>query len=225
VFVRHGPMPLLVLVGLTSGIAGLSPAQGSGLAPAASGRTALTAATDPIIRFVTADSGNVARYRVRERLAALNFPSDAVGSTGAVTGTIAIGPDGKFVPGESKFVVDIRPLKSDQARRDRSVQVRVLDGETFPTVTLAPTSVTGLPVPPPTTGTVSFDLVGDLTVHGTTRPTTWHVTATVDGKQLSGTAATAFTFADFKLVQPRVAVVLSVGDTIKLEYGFRLVRK
>ena len=40
-----------------------------------------------------------------------------------------------------------------------------------------------------------------------------------------GAASTAFTFADFKLVQPKVAVVLTVADTIKLEYDFRLVRK
>jgi len=32
---------------------------------------------------------------------------------------------------------------------------------------------------------------------------------------------TAFTFKDFELVQPRVPVVLSVADTIKLEYDFR----
>ena len=223
-FVRHGSMPLLVLVGLTAGIAVRSPARVSPVAPATSHRTVPTAATDPI-RFVTADSGNVARYRVRERLVALSFPSDAVGSTSAVTGTIVIGPDGKFVPGASKFVVDITGLRSDQARRDRSVQARVLDGETFPTVTLVPTAVTGLPTPPPTTGTVSFDLIGHLTVHGTTRPTTCHVTAAVNGKELTGSAATAFTFADFKLVQPKVAVVLTVADTIKLEYDFRLVRK
>jgi hypothetical protein len=32
-----------------------------------------------------------------------------------------------------------------------------------------------------------------------------------------------FTFKDFSLEQPRVPVVLSVADTIKLEYDFRFV--
>jgi len=68
----------------------------------------------------------------------------------------------------------------------------------------------------------TFALVGDLTVHGVTHPTTWHVTAHAEGGDIVGTAVTAFTFKDFELVQPRVPVVLSVADTIKLEYDFRL---
>jgi hypothetical protein len=37
-------------------------------------------------------------------------------------------------------------------------------------------------------------------------------------------ASTRFTFADFGIAQPRVPVVLSVADTIGLEYSFTLVR-
>jgi hypothetical protein len=40
---------------------------------------------------------------------------------------------------------------------------------------------------------------------------------------VTGTAATAFTFSDFELTQPRVPIVLSVADTIRLEYVFNLV--
>ena len=126
---------------------------------------------------------------------------------------------------ESKFTVDVKPLTSDQTRRDRYVQTRILETDKFPTVTLAATGVSGLPQPLPTSGTVTFQFMGDLTVHGTTKPTTWQATATVNGKQLSGTAKTAFTFADFGLLQPHVPVLLGVEDTIKLEYDFRLVRK
>ena len=38
-----------------------------------------------------------------------------------------------------------------------------------------------------------------------------------------GTATTSFTFKDFGIPQPRVPVVLSVADTIRLEYDFRFV--
>jgi len=68
---------------------------------------------------------------------------------------------------------------------------------------------------------VTFSLVGDLTVHGTTRPTEWNVIAHAEGADIVGTATTAFTFKDMGLDQPRVPVVLSVADTIKLEYDFR----
>jgi hypothetical protein len=42
---------------------------------------------------------------------------------------------------------------------------------------------------------------------------------------VTGTAATTFLFSDFGLNQPRVPVVLSVADSIKLEYTFALVPK
>jgi polyisoprenoid-binding protein YceI len=66
----------------------------------------------------------------------------------------------------------------------------------------------------------NFSLVGDLTVRGVTHPTTWHVTAHTQGNDIVGTAVTTFTFKDFGMDQPRVPVVLSVADTIKLEYDF-----
>ena len=78
-------------------------------------------------------------------------------------------------------------------------------------------------MPLPTTGSRTFQLTGDLTVHGVTHPTTWTVNATFNGTDISGTAATAFTFADFGLTQPRVPIVLSVADTIHLEYDFHFV--
>jgi hypothetical protein len=63
--------------------------------------------------------------------------------------------------------------------------------------------------------------VGDLTVHGATHPTEWSVVAHADGMDIVGMATTAFTFKDMGLEQPKVPVVLSVADTIKLEYDFR----
>ena len=50
-------------------------------------------------------------------------------------------------------------------------------------------------------------------------------TARAEGQDVAGTATTAFTFKDAGLDQPKVPVVLSVADTIKLEYDFRFVRQ
>ena len=175
--------------------------------------------------YVTADSGNMARYRVREQLVGHDLPNDAVGSTGAITGSLTIGPDGKIDAATSKFVVELKPLKSDQACRDGYVQSRILETAQYPTAVLVPTSVSGLPIPLPTSGAATFDLVGDLTVHGATRPTRWHVSANVNGKDLTGTASTWFTFGDFGLNQPHVPILLSLVDTIRLEYDLHLVRK
>ncbi len=166
-----------------------------------------------------------ARYRVREQLANISFPTDAVGTTRAISGTIVIEPDGTVVSQESKFTVDLTTLKSDKAQRDRYIQNNTLQTRSYPTAEFIPTQVIGLPSPLPTSGTATFQLAGDLTVHGTTRPTTWDVTASVDGQGLTGSASTSFTFEDFGMTPPRVPVLLSVEDTIKLEVDFHLVLK
>jgi polyisoprenoid-binding protein YceI len=70
---------------------------------------------------------------------------------------------------------------------------------------------------------VTFQLVGDLTVHGVTHPTTWDVTAQVAGQALTGSASTSVTFEDFNMTPPRVPVVLSVEDNITLIVDFNLV--
>lgn len=175
------------------------------------------------VRLVVAPAGNEVRYRVREQLAGLDLPNDAVGRTAAVTGGITFDAKGAVVPAGSKFDVNVEGLTSDRSRRDGYVRARVLETAQYPTVTLAPTAVTGLPWPLPTSGARTFQLTGDLTVHGTTHPTTWSVTATFNGSEVTGTAVTGFTFADFGLPQPRVPIVLSVADSIHLEYEFHFV--
>lgn len=181
--------------------------------------------TAEIIRLVVAPTGNEARYRIQERLAGMDLPYDAVGVTNGIAGEILIGANGQVVADQSLITVDVTKLKSDKDRRDTFVQRRLLETAEHPTVDLVPTALRGLPNPIPTTGSKTFLMVGNLTVKGVTRPTTWRVTANFQGKKVTGKAATSFTFAQFGLTQPRVPVVLSLADTIKLEYDFNMVRE
>lgn len=175
-------------------------------------------------RLVLASEGNEARYRVREQLANLPLPSDAVGVTSAVTGMIVLNTDGVIASGESKFVVDLTTLKSDQGLRDNFLQRNTLETRQYPTAEFVPLEAIGLPSPLPTSGEVIFQLAGDMTLHGVTRPTTWEVTAQiVNGQELVGSAVTRFTFGDFNLTIPRVGRVLSIEDNIQLELDFHLV--
>lgn len=171
-------------------------------------------------RYVVAPTGNEARYRVREQLVGVELPNDAVGVAKEITGSLLIEPNGTVVKDSSKIIVTLTSLKSDKDRRDGYVQRRTLETAKFPTVELVPTTFHGLGSKPGAAPT-AFDLLADLTVHGVTRPTTWKVTAHADGSDIVGMASTAFTFKDFSLDQPSVPVVLSVNDTIKLEYDFR----
>ena len=175
--------------------------------------------------YVTKPKGNFARYRVRERLAGKELDNDAVGETPVVNGSIALDKDGRVIPNGSGFAAIMTNLKSDQSRRDKYIRTRLLETDSFPTTTLRITDVRGLASPIPTSGPANFQLVGDLTVKGVTRPTVWDVTAVVSGDELKGSAKTKFTFDQFRLTQPRVSIVLTVNDTITLEYDFVMSKK
>ena len=172
-------------------------------------------------RYVVAATGNEARYRVREQLAGFDLPRDAIGATKNVTGQVVIGADGKVVKESSKLTIKLDELKSDQTRRDNYLRRSTLETTKYPTAEMVPSALEGLLLPIPAGSSQTFSLRGDLTVHGVTHPTTWNVTARAEGKDIVGTASTAFTFKDFGLQQPKVPIVLSVADTIKLEYDFR----
>ena len=174
------------------------------------------------VKLTIAPQGNEARYRIREQLLGVDFPNDAVGATSNITGAIAFDAKGNVVPGESKIVVDVTGLKSDKDRRDGYVQRNTLKTEQFPTVVLVPTAVKGVKLPLPKNGTLNFELTGDLTVRGVTRPTTWRGLAKFENGKITGNVATTFTFADFQMEKPKVRSVLSVEDDIKLEYQYEL---
>ena len=88
--------------------------------------------------LVLAPNGNEARYRVREQLAELSLPSEAVGVTHGVTGQIVLDERGRVVPAESKFTVDLASLKSDRDRRDGYIKHRTLQTDSFPSAVLVP---------------------------------------------------------------------------------------
>ncbi len=175
-----------------------------------------------VLNLVPADSQ--ASYRVREQLASVSFPTDAVGTTKNVTGTVTGKTDGTIVSSQSKFVVDLRTLQSDRSQRDNFLRRNTLETDTYPYATFVPTQAIGLPSAPPASGQVSFQLVGDLTIRNVTKSVTWNVQAKIQGNDASGQAQTTFNFEYFNLTPPRVAAVLSVVDNIQLEMVFHLQR-
>jgi polyisoprenoid-binding protein YceI len=167
--------------------------------------------------------GTVARYKVREQLAGISFPSDAVGTTTAVTGGLVLNPDGSVDVKQSRIVVDLKGLTSDQAMRDGYVQRNTLQTEKFPTLEFVPTRTVGLSMPLPSAppAQAGFQLVGDMTLHGVTREVTWNVVATFGNDAIAGRATTTLTFEMFKIAKPSLARLLSVDDEIVLEIEFR----
>lgn len=197
-------------------------------ATAAPSPTATTApasqSTGDAVVFQLVPAESEARYRAREQLLGRSLPNDAVGRTNAVEGQIVFNSDGTIDSERSRFTVDLRTLQSDEARRDNYIKQNTLEVDQYPTAEFQPTAVSGLPWPLPSGGPLQFQLEGNLTVHGVTRPVTWTVQATVEGQRITGTATTQITFEDFGMTPPRVPVVLSLEETITLELDFTFER-
>lgn len=168
-------------------------------------------------------SGSKAEYRVREQLARLNFPNDAVGATESITGAMVVRADGTLT-GDSKLTVDLRTLRTDEPKRDDFVRENTLETNRYPLAEFVPRRYTGLPTPLPTSGGATFKLTGDLTLHGVTAEQAWEVAATFAGDAVNAKATTRFNFAKYKITIPRVFGLLSVDDDIRLELNVRMRR-
>lgn len=201
-------------------------------APAATAEPAATAAPEQKdsaapanIVFNIDPARSTARYLINERLANIASPVDAIGETTDVTGAIVLDGDGNVVAGESQIVVGLAGLKSDSDRRDGYVSRRTLETGQYPNATFAVKSIEGLPWPLPTSGEVTVQMIGDLTVKDQTREVTWETVIQAGASESTGAAKTVITFEQFALEKPRVSIVLSVVDEIRLELDFTVVRE
>jgi polyisoprenoid-binding protein YceI len=192
--------------------------------PAVTSGASSTAAAGDLVRVVVVPEKSQVNYRVREQLANLQFPSDAVGTTSAITGTLVGKADGTIVSEESKFVVNLGTLKSDAGQRDDFIKRGVLQTNQYPNATFIPKEAPGIPTTVPPSGEAAFKLIGDLTVRNVTKPVTWDTTCKGNGSEGTCTAKTSFQFGYFNLQIPQVARVLSIVDNITLELSIYLTR-
>ena len=170
--------------------------------------------------IVTIQEGSRSRYVVRERLAGRDFPNDAVGETSDVSGSIVFDAEGAIQPDRSRVTINVQTLRSDQDRRDRYIRGNSLESNRFPTAELVVRVAPGLPWPLPRDGEVTFDLLGDLTVHGVTKTTRWETTVRFTRDGVAGLAQTSFAFGEFEMDVPSAFIVLSVEDNVRLELDF-----
>lgn len=187
--------------------------------PTTAPSTTAPATTPPATSLAwTVGDKSKATIRVREQLASLNLPSDAVLVATGAKGAFDLTADGTFVAG-SKISFDVSSLTSDSSQRDSFVKQSVLGTRQFPTATFVPVKATGLTLPLAASGQFTFKLAGKLTIHGTEKDVTFDVVATRNGSDLTATATLAptVTFEDFGMSQPAApGRVLSVVDEIKM---------
>ncbi|HVB09777.1 MAG TPA: YceI family protein [Bacillota bacterium] len=181
--------------------------QGTATAAAAATQTAPAGATT----YVIDGASSKASYSVSELLLNQNINRTAVGTTSAVSGNLVVS-GGQIQP--STVTVNLTGLTSDQARRDQYVQKNTLDTATYPNAVFAITGATG---PALADGqTVTLQLSGNMTIHGTTKPETFATQASMQGGTLHLVGTSSFTFEDFGMQPPTILHLLTVHDPLQI---------
>lgn len=213
---------LLAACGGSASLSTASPAPTVAATQAASTPTATavgTASTSNVATSTwTIGSASKAVVSVREQLVGVSLPSDAVLTATGGAGTFGLKSDGTF-SSDSKITFDLTTLSSDSRDRDNFVKQDTLNTRQFPKAELVPTKTSGLTLPLASTGTFTFTLTGNLTLHGKTKEVTFNVVAKRNGADLTATATLAPTvkFGDFGMSPPTSSFrVLSIVDEIRL---------
>ena len=171
-------------------------------------------------------SEGTAGYRVREKLAALPAPSDAVGRTNAITGQLTIaGSDGAYRASNVNFTVDVSTLKSDEDRRDNKIHSIGLETDKYPQATFTAAGPIDIPADAVDGKAVTVQAEGDMNLHGQTKRVTIPLQVQRNGTQIQLVGNYEFTWADFGMSAPSVGSFVSVTGNPKLEFTIKLSKQ
>ena len=171
-------------------------------------------------------SGSEARYRIREKLAALPAQSDAVGSTPAVTGQVRVErTSGGIAAHDARIEVDLTKLRSDESKRDNIIRNRGLETDKFPTATFVAAEPIRLTDEAATAQPVKVSAVGDLTVHGVTKRVTIPLDAQLTSGRIQVVGSLTFPFSDFGMTAPSIGGFVTVTNNATLEFKLNFDRK
>ena len=196
-----------------------SPAPATAAAsPAATPTASATAAALPngARRFAIVTERSMATIRVREQVAAIPAPGDAILTTRAFSGTVVLLPDGAFAKG-STFAADLDALKSDEPLRDEWIKFNTLNTRVYPRAEFTLVRISGVPMPIAAQGDWTATLEGTMKIHGVERPLAWPVQVTRSAGEVRVRGATAFKFGDYGMAVPANRLILSVVDDVRLE--------
>jgi polyisoprenoid-binding protein YceI len=191
--------------------------------PAAAATPALTVTEIPGVWTVASHS--VAGYRVREQLAFVQAPSDAVGRTSQISGGVTIaGSATALSVSAANFTVNVQSLTSDQQMRDNRLQSMGLESSQFPTATFVLSSPVTLPSDAASGAEIHVSLTGALTIHGATRTETIPVQARISGSEIDVVGSITFPWSDFNMQAPDIAGFVTVDGTATMEFDLFLKR-
>lgn len=169
--------------------------------------------------FTLDPSGSEVRFQLDEDLRGLR--NTVVGTTNQVAGQLSVDLADLSQAQVGVIQINARTLTTDSSMRNRTMQNQILDAGTYEFITFTPTGIQGLPASATVGESISFTIVGDLTIRDITQPVTFDVQATaVSDRQITGTAAAVVNRTDFGLGIPSVPGVANVDEQVQLSITF-----
>jgi polyisoprenoid-binding protein YceI len=166
------------------------------------------------------DGSSFVGYRVRERLASLSAPNEAVGRSTQVSGTMQVAGDRVEAV---RVEADLRGLQSDEGRRDNAIRQRGLESDQFPTAVFELAEPIRLDQEPASGRQVTGTGKGRLTVHGVTREVTADLQGRWDGSTILAAGRMPVRMSDFQIQPPTFGPVLSIEDGLTIEFRLTFV--
>ena len=170
---------------------------------------------------VSGDGSSYVGYRVKEQLAFLNSPSEAVGRSTAVTGTMEVTGDRVEAV---RIQADLTNLTSDESRRDNAIRQRGLESERYPTATFDLTEPIQLDGTPAAGEEVSGKGKGRLTVHGVAREVDLDLAGRWSGSTIQVAGRLPVKLSDYQIQAPRFGPVVSIEDSAAVEFRLAFER-
>ena len=182
------------------------------------GSSATPASFDGTWALAGSGTSSFAGYRVREQFSFLPAPSDAVGRTTAVTGSLTVA--GLRITAVS-VKADMTQLRSDKALRDQRMQTMGLETDRFPTASFTLTTPISFTNRPPAGTIVHVVAHGNLRLHGVTRSVRIPLEARWSGDQIQVAGSLPILFADYGITPPSIGpVTVQDHGTMELELVF-----
>jgi polyisoprenoid-binding protein YceI len=177
--------------------------------------------TTGLQKYTIASAGSSASYAVHENLIFGGVGSHtAEGTTQGVSGSFFLGLAGNHPQlTQVDISIDLTSLQSDSSLRDGHVQ-DYLNTSQFPNAVFTSTAVNGLPSTYTQGQTISFQLVGNLKLNGTTNQETFAVQGKVSGNTITGKATATIFMTDFGITPPDLANIAVVDNKVVLTINF-----
>lgn len=190
-------------------------------APGAATATGTPIPSTGLQTFQIVPAQSTVSYSVYENLIIENKPNnDAVGKTHSVSGSFKIRTGASPLVAAMNIQVDLRTLQSDSQRRDHFIQQNTLQTDTYPYATFISVSTQGLPESYSAGQTVHFQLIGNLTMHGTTNKETFDVQGKIAGTTITGTATSTIYMTDFGIQPPNLANIAISQNKVLIILNF-----